>query len=462
MRPDTQAVRWQSAVQNLLDIHRPEQAERLVRQQLSRNPEDAQAYVLLALSLIHQKLFIPAAAAARQALQLDVQEADAHHLLSVTQLHEGQSFAALNSIREALRLAPGNVQYLSWLAVVHNTRREYAEALQAAGTGLCYHATHLECLYQRLVALQKLQRWQEVAETLRQLTRFHPQAAIVHRLLAEEAERQQQPAAAETHYRETLRIQPAQPTPQAKLLALLLQRAQQALLQNQLEAARTAFLEVRHLDPDNEAALTGLVHIIKHNSFLHRLAFRWETYAEQAQSRAKCGNLVGIAQLFLVIVPVISFLCLPIIALYLYVGLYWRLHPDIRRIRNRPGLARPYAHQTLYRYGLPGSLCLLLLAILPGLIGTLAPFGATSMNALSGGLTPIILITADAFKKAAKGPLPENSPLKWLLLSAAVLVSSITCACWPATWPYGPLVSLAVTGGLLMYLFRQMHPRNPL
>ncbi|UYZ61482.1 tetratricopeptide repeat protein [Hymenobacter weizhouensis] len=249
---------WQEAAHHLLNVHRPAQAEQVARQRLAAHPQDAQAYQLLTLALLNQAgRAAEALPVVRQALALDPQHSDAYYFHAVALLHTEQPHAALRAIAEARHLAPIDATYSGYEAVVLHALRQPAAALQAATEGLQHDPSHLECLFQRVRALQRLGRRPEAALTIQQLAYWHPDQAITHYLLGKEAERQQQPEA-EAHFREAMRLKPGYEPPRAALRDLLADRAELALLRRKYAQAEAAFREVLVLDPAYHKAERGL------------------------------------------------------------------------------------------------------------------------------------------------------------------------------------------------------------
>ncbi|SNC68085.1 Flp pilus assembly protein TadD, contains TPR repeats [Hymenobacter gelipurpurascens] len=329
--------RWQEAARHLLDVRRPEQAEHLVRRRLAKHPQEAEAHELLGLVLINQPgRTAEALTEIQQALALDPQSSDAHYFHSVLLLREGQPFAALQSIDEALHHDSLNATYLGFKAVILNTRRQPEAALEVATTGLRLNPGHIECLFQRILALQQLRSYEAASLTVGQLARWHPGLALTHALLGDEAMRAQQFAEAETHLREAIRLRPTDERTQRKLLPLLLQLGQEAQRQQKPTEARRYFLEAWHLSPGNSAARHGLEQLAQQRFWLKRQLRRLDAWSEQVQSEVKRGRLRAVLQLYLVLVPLVSLLCIPLIVAYIWAAVQWRLHPDVRMMHQRP------------------------------------------------------------------------------------------------------------------------------
>lgn len=332
---EVRATKWQEAVQHLLAVRRPEQAEQLVRRRLSITPHDAAAHELLGLVLLN----LPgreaeAQAAIREAIGLDPQQPDAHYFQSVALLRSSQPFAALQAIDEALRLNPLNATYFGYKAVILNARRQPELALRVADAGLAYNPGHLECLYQRVRALKALHRPEAATQTIGQLARWHPTSFLAHYLLGEEAERQGRTAAAASHLQEALRLHPHSTRAQQKLLPLLAELGRAARQRGEAEAARAYFWQAWHLQPGNPDTQREIEQLAQHSYWLKRQLLRLDAWSEAVQQNLKKGQPRAFLQLYLVMVPLIAVFCLPLLLAMLYATVQWRLHPDVRLLRQ--------------------------------------------------------------------------------------------------------------------------------
>ncbi|WP_324672019.1 tetratricopeptide repeat protein [Hymenobacter sp. GOD-10R] len=322
----THVDQWEAAAQHLLALHRPQQAEQLIRRHLAAHPQEAFAHILLGVALLRQKRRGEAYQAVKQGIALDPQLGDAYYLLSVIQLNDSQPFAALQAIQEALQLNPYNAKYLGQQALIFNTQGNYQDALQAAYAGLAFDPTHAECLVQAVQALQQLRHPKRASSVLQQLLSFHPTLPAAHILCGEEALSRQDFPKAEIHLRETLRLDPTHAKAASKLLTVLLHLGKAALSNHETTRAQLYFQEARQLDPENPEAYTGLRKTIKHSFRLKRFFERFDAYMHHLQRK----NIV----LLLLLCIVISFFCIPLLVLYVYASVQWRRHPEARLLRG--------------------------------------------------------------------------------------------------------------------------------
>ncbi|MBC6697684.1 tetratricopeptide repeat protein [Hymenobacter puniceus] len=416
MKPDTPAARWQSAVQNLLDIHRPEQAEQLVRQQLARNPQDVFAHILLSFALYQQNQLERARETAQQALALNPAASEAFYVLFLVEDQAGQGPARAKALQEALRLQPLNPKYLAAQAQLYLHQTQPAAAQLAAARGLAQNPAHAGCLIALADALHELQRWPELAPVLQQLVAAHPNLPKAHQLLGREAMRQQQYAAAQVHYQEVLRLAPTDAT-----------------------------------------ALQGASQAIRRQLWIGRAAVWLDNYLTFISEGTKQGKLKAWGYFLLILIP-LSLLCIPILLFMGFEAVYWRLHPQVRHLRNRPDQTLPYVQQTFWRYGPVVAFTLLLLAWLTAVFWLLVWLGVPESSlgpGLTGGLTTVAMAIWAAFKQASEQPLPAKSPLLRVLAAGLTLAVGIACVSWPATWPYGPLGVLGLTSWVGVLAFRR-------
>ncbi|WP_167855514.1 tetratricopeptide repeat protein [Hymenobacter fodinae] len=261
--------------------------------------------------------------AIRQALALDPQSSDAHYFHSIVSLRLDWPSAALEAINEALRLNSFNATYVGYKAVILNAQQQPEAALETAAQGLFLDPGHVECLYQRIRALKQLGRYELARVTLQQLVRWHPNLAVAHAQLGEEALRTQQLLAAENHFREAIRLNPTNEPTQRRLLPLLVHLGQEAQRQRNHQEARRYFLEVWQLNSGNTDARRGLEQLAKESFWLKRQFMRLDAWSASLQ------NEHAWILYFLVLTPLVALFCLPLIFLSIWAAIQWRFHPDV-------------------------------------------------------------------------------------------------------------------------------------
>ncbi|QJX47448.1 tetratricopeptide repeat protein [Hymenobacter taeanensis] len=327
--------RWQNAVRHLLHINRPEQAEQLVRRRLAHHPQEAYAHVLLALTILNQKGRLAEAIPVLQdAIALNPQSSDAQYFNSVALLRGGYSEEALQAIDEALRLHSWSATYLGHKAVILNTRDQPKKALEATTIGLQIHPGHDECLYQRILALQKRRKYKKATLVIAQLAYWHPDSALTHFLLGEDAMRAQELEKAEKHLREALRLHPTHTQTQRSLLHVKVQLGEQAYRQHQPMEANQHFLEAWQLSPGNEAVRSNLEQLAKESFWLKRQLLRLDAKSASIHEQIANHSNRATFQLFFILVPLVCLFCIPLILLSCYAAVQWRWHPTVRMLNK--------------------------------------------------------------------------------------------------------------------------------
>lgn len=411
-------AQWEELVQQLLDVRRPAQAEELVRQRISQYPHEVHAHVLLALTLLRQQHTAAALAAANAAAALDPQHAEAFYMISRVYMAQDQPQQALPAIDEALRIHPRTSKYLGTRAWILNSLAHWAEAVQTATAGLVTDPTHAECLLQRTLALRQQEHFDEATSTLERLIRYHPQLPVAHRLLGEEALRRHDATAAQTHFLEALRLNPTQPKARAGLVD-----------------AVKASLWLPHFFTRLDT---------RYKAFSQPIRFKagWQTVLRQVAT--KLGAL-------LVVALVVGLFCLPLLLLYAFAGVQWRLHPAIRQLRNRPSGAGSYLHQTIRRYGPLAATLLALLSVLANLVWLALWLGLPSSvlgPGLTGGLTVGVAGLAPLLKEYANRPPTQQKLMGWPVVALLCSVATGWVLFQPAAQPYGPFGLLLLSVGV--------------
>lgn len=328
--------RWQEAVQHLLHANRPEQAEQLARRRLVQHPQEAAAYEMLGLTLLNQKGRAPEALdVIEQGLALDPQSSDLYYFQSIVLQRLDRPSAALMAIGEALRLDSFNATYLGYKAVLLNACKQAEAALESATHGLYVDPGHVECLYQRVRALKQLGSFELAMVTLQQLVRWHPNSAVAHVLLGEEALRKQELKAAEGHFREAARLNPTNKHTQRELLPVLAQLGHEAQSQQNYPEARRYFLEVWQLDTGNADARQGLEQLAKESFWLKRQFLRLDAWWATIEQDMKKGKPRAFLQVYLVVLPLMVFCCLPLLVAMTIAAVQWRMHPDVLWLRQQ-------------------------------------------------------------------------------------------------------------------------------
>jgi tetratricopeptide (TPR) repeat protein len=192
--------------QLLFEQSRFEPAERELRQELAREPDNPMAHALLGLCLAGVGQYDQALAQLRLAIHLAPDLAFAHYALADV-LHDRNDLdGSRAAVNEALRLDPEMPNYFALLANVELKQKRWADALAAAERGLAVDPEHVGCGNMRALALVKLQRPKEAAVTLEAALAHDPSNAVTHANRGWALLHEGKPTPALRHFREALRL----------------------------------------------------------------------------------------------------------------------------------------------------------------------------------------------------------------------------------------------------------------
>ena len=177
------------------------------RQALASDPENARAHALLALGLTQLDQPREAVEAARRSVALDPELPFAHFVLGRALLDQDDVSGAERSVRESLRLDPDADGY-ALLARVFARRRQWHDALDAAGRGLEIDPQHAASANLRALALGELGRADEAEAALDETLALDPDNASSHANRGWQLLRQSKPDQALESFRDALRLDP--------------------------------------------------------------------------------------------------------------------------------------------------------------------------------------------------------------------------------------------------------------
>lgn len=200
---------------------RHELAEKELRQHLAQEPNNGFAHALLAVSLEELERLDEAEQAAREAIGDMPGLAFAHFALARVLSVRNREDEAAAAIQEAIRLEPTDADYQGMLAGIEFNRRHWEAALRSAETGLQFDPEHTACNNIRAMALVKLGRKAEAGATIERTLARNPDDPFSHAnqgwTLLEQGRRKE----AMRHFRESLRLDPANDWARAGLVEAL-------------------------------------------------------------------------------------------------------------------------------------------------------------------------------------------------------------------------------------------------
>jgi Tfp pilus assembly protein PilF len=192
----------------LLQQSRPADAEREAGLAIAGAPDDPQAFALLAISRLEQGKKQPALEAARSALGLAPDSPYGHYIHALVLHRNGSNKEALAAVQEAIRLAPEDGDNFSLCAAIHLNLGDWSAALAAAGQALALDPESTEAANFRSMALVRLGRKTEAMETVEAALARDPESPMSHANQGWNCLHRNDPARAQEHFREALRLDP--------------------------------------------------------------------------------------------------------------------------------------------------------------------------------------------------------------------------------------------------------------
>lgn len=216
-------------------------AEQLLKDELTRDPENALLHGQLALVYIDTKKSKLAKRELEIALTANPEFAWFHYLLYRYFLLLDNAFKARNAIRNALALEPEDAGYHVALAQLDLALHFYDTALQYAEKGLAIDPEHLGCMHVRTEALRKMGRKKQAAHSLDQTIHEHPEDDYTHESAGYMQLKQKNYHKAEEHFRYALSKNPNNARARQGYLESLRARY---LIYRVMSAISTGFIEI--------------------------------------------------------------------------------------------------------------------------------------------------------------------------------------------------------------------------
>jgi tetratricopeptide (TPR) repeat protein len=196
----------------LLDQGRYRDAESQLGNALAADPQNDEALGLLARAKIDTDQNEEGLRLIREALALDP-ENDYYLYLQAFAHFKRDAFAeAVEALEHALALNPFSPPYYALYAYILINQRRFAEALEKANQGLAIYAEDVGCLNVRSRALNRLNRVEEAIDTMRDSLAADPDNDFTHVTVGWNYLEKGQHKQASHHFREALRINPANTT----------------------------------------------------------------------------------------------------------------------------------------------------------------------------------------------------------------------------------------------------------
>jgi len=287
----------------LLETNRQAEAEKKIRQALSQNPEDPDALVVLVRCLLQQDKYAEALQPAQRAVSLRADDPHTLFVLGYAQMYNNQLKQARETVQAALKLAPDAAELYQLMAQLELVEERWELALYNVEKGLERDPENEALVNLRVIALVKLNRTAEAADTVGFALHKNPENTFAHA-----------------------------------------SKGWVAVEKGDYAAAEKAFLEALRLDPTNAYATDGLKEAIKAKNLLYRIVLRYFLWMGKLTSGNKWLVIIGAYVGFRIVrataknYPDLQIFLMPLIVLYiLFVFSSWiagpvsnlvlRLHP---------------------------------------------------------------------------------------------------------------------------------------
>jgi tetratricopeptide (TPR) repeat protein len=185
----------------LMSSGRLEQSEQQIREHLSRNPDDAEAHITLAICLCDLSRHYEAIDSARKAIALDPQNSYYYWGLGIIYLRSKQINLNLAEtyINQAIELDPESPDFYASLAETYflkaaiiaennNQVKTYLDrGIEAANLGLEIDPEHHDCLvylFNNILATKDKKHHPEAIEIAQELISLFPESAVAHEIYA--------------------------------------------------------------------------------------------------------------------------------------------------------------------------------------------------------------------------------------------------------------------------------------
>ncbi|HEY9154694.1 MAG TPA: tetratricopeptide repeat protein, partial [Opitutaceae bacterium] len=194
--------------QLLLQQSRPVDAEREALLALTVAPDQPLAHAYLALSRSDQNRPLEAIESAETAVGYAPDSAFFHYVYAIVLHRADRESDARREISEAIRIDPETASHFSLLASIELAERRWPAALEAAERGLALDPQDVGCANLRSMALVRMGRKAEAMEAVDFALAREPHNALSHANQGWNYLHHNNPSAAQTHFREALRLNP--------------------------------------------------------------------------------------------------------------------------------------------------------------------------------------------------------------------------------------------------------------
>ncbi len=211
----------------LIDQERYDLAEKELRKLLAENPENADVVANLVRTLAAAAKNTEAQEWALKLLALDPNRSYFYYLAAFVEVRLLRLDQAEAHIRRAIELEPDWAMNFEVLSRIYQHRGKYEEGLQHANEGLRLEPDHIDCLDARAFSLAMLGHQAEARQTMDHALSLEPENPYLRRDIGVALSHLGDYHAAETHLRETLRLDPTSQDAKNQLYKTVLKKHRQ-------------------------------------------------------------------------------------------------------------------------------------------------------------------------------------------------------------------------------------------
>lgn len=194
--------------QLLMQRERYDEALAMLQRGLAEDPDDGLTHALLGACQTATQDFRDAEASLRRAISLEPEQSLGYYFYGSLLTRRARLDEAAKAVDAALRLDPYDASSYALRAEIELRREKYKDALAWAEKGLAVDAEHTDCLNLRSLALTKLRRGGEAADSVQQTLRASPENPTAHANEGFRLLHANRPKEALPHFAEALRLEP--------------------------------------------------------------------------------------------------------------------------------------------------------------------------------------------------------------------------------------------------------------
>lgn len=199
----------------LFQMKRYQEAEILLQQCLSIDPQHASTHALLAISYANMQQGELAIVSAKKAIKLAPDDSYTHYSLACAYRYHGLITRSERAITVAIGMNPEIPEYFGVQAENYIIQSQYVKALDSLKIGLRLDPQHIYCLQLKLKVFIQLRLYVDAAQIADLLLPLCPNDATVYRLVGDLYQLQNKQQQSISAYQESLRLNPLQADLQA-------------------------------------------------------------------------------------------------------------------------------------------------------------------------------------------------------------------------------------------------------